>query len=212
MPSLGSLLLAAEDKKGDALSEREVEHVRDNAIAIMMRREHAATFYQERGVDIDPENCWYDFQMLRRELGRKPDLDPGARMMNFRNDDSDMAAAMDNARATLDEFRRLYTAHGHAAFPLVKTLIEAGDSRAHMWLMVCDVRKDGFVAEFFEVPGNLAIAVGDRLELADAEVEDWMINLDGQLHGGYTLRYQRAQLPEHERAAFDAHIGVERYC
>jgi hypothetical protein len=43
--------------------------------------------------DVDPENCWYDFQMLRRELGRRPDVDPGARVRHFARDDQALVEA-----------------------------------------------------------------------------------------------------------------------
>ena len=40
---------------------------------------------------------------------------------------------------------------------------------------------------------------------------DWMINDEGTLYGGFTLRYQRAKLAPEERPAFDEHIGVVQY-
>ena len=40
---------------------------------------------------------------------------------------------------------------------------------------------------------------------------DWMVNDGGILHGGFSIRYQRSRLPESERSAYDAHIGVTEY-
>ena len=81
MPALSTLLIAAEDEKGAPLDEAEVWEIRDSATCIMMQQADAAKMTESRGyLDIDPENGWYDWQMLRRELGRKPDLDPGARV------------------------------------------------------------------------------------------------------------------------------------
>ena len=77
MPSLSALLLHAEDLKGEPLTADEVLKIRDNAACIMMRPDHAGKMDDSRGYrDIAPENCWYDWQHLRRELGRKPDLEP----------------------------------------------------------------------------------------------------------------------------------------
>lgn len=77
MPALGSVLIMAEDRKGAPLSQTEVIRVRDRAPCIMMAAAEAAKLMESRGRDLDPENCWYDWQMLRRELGRLPELDPG---------------------------------------------------------------------------------------------------------------------------------------
>ena len=78
MPALSALLLQAEDLKGSPLTPDEVMAIRDNANCAMTKHTVAEELNHSRGyVDIDPENCWYEWQYLRRELGRKPDLDPG---------------------------------------------------------------------------------------------------------------------------------------
>jgi hypothetical protein len=37
------------------------------------------------------------------------------------------------------------------------------------------------------------------------------MNENGLLRGGFSLRYQRARLPEEKRAWFDEYVGVKRY-
>src|SRR4051794_29064975 len=87
VPALGHLLIRAEDEKGEPLTEEEVRHVRDNAPCIMMPIDDARRLDQKRGYhDIDPENCWHDWQHLRAELGRTPDLPPGPKFALLSNE------------------------------------------------------------------------------------------------------------------------------
>jgi hypothetical protein len=58
IPALGTLLIHAEDLKGEPLSYGEVIRIRDKAACIMMRTEDARKLDESRGYrDIDPENC-----------------------------------------------------------------------------------------------------------------------------------------------------------
>lgn len=214
MPALGAILLHKEDEKGTPLTEDEVLEIRDSSPCIMMKPEDAGQMHASRGyVDIDPENCWYDFQMLRRELGRKPDVDPGPRIWQVREADPEYQQAVQQAQATLDEFQQLLVAgETLAAVPMVKMRIVDGEHSACMWLCQVRAHDDGFAATVFEIPEYLpSYSVGDDVHVPAAEVLDWMVNDGGRLHGGFSLRYQRQQLPESERAEFDEYIGVTEY-
>lgn len=66
MPSLVATLLDAERAKGAALTEFEVLEIRDNAPVIAIEPEALPEIVSERGYeDIDPENCWKDWQEIR---------------------------------------------------------------------------------------------------------------------------------------------------
>lgn len=214
VPALCATLVNAEDKKGAPLTNEEVLRIRDDAPCIMMTPDVARQLDERRGyLDIDPENCWHDWQLLRRELGRKPDLDPGPKFNQINNSHPQYQATLRAAQASLDWFRQQLPGDGAPRYDAsIKTAIEHGDNRAFMWLFKARISDSGFVAEFFEVPEALEQwQVGDRLEIAADAVMDWMINDNGVLYGGYSLRYQRSQLPEDERAQYDSYIGVERY-
>ena len=45
----------------------------------------------------------------------------------------------------------------------------------------------------------------------DADVLNWMINENGTLHGGYSLRYGRAGMDAAAQENFDRHVGVTVY-
>jgi uncharacterized protein YegJ (DUF2314 family) len=212
MPSLGAILISAEDKKGEPLTEDEVLSIRDNATCIMMTAPDAAKMAESRGyTDIDPDNCWYDWQMLRRELDRKPDLDPGARIEMFSSSDPAYQESVDKARSTLHDFRSMMS-----RFPphscLIKSKLNDGAESGFVWLFNTQQHPAHFSAELFEVPPSVPrLKVGQTFDIADSDVEDWMINDDGTLYGGFSLRYHRETLSPDERSAFDDHVGVTKY-
>lgn len=214
MPALCTLLIHAEDAKRSPLDATEVLAIRDQAAVIMVSPDALAAMAEKRGYpDIDPENCWYDWQMLRRELGRKPDLDPGARFTFVGDDDQDFLDTIRQAQRTLGTFRERLSSCGRTgATPLVKTLLEDPGHRAYLWLIVTSHDDDGFIGEIFELPGDFSeYALHDRVTVADADVMDWMVNDDGTLHGGFSLRLARARLAPTEQDTFDRHIGVTVY-
>lgn len=214
IPALCTLLIHAEDAKGSPLGEAEVLEIRDDAAVIMMSPDAIAKTAESRGyADIDPENCWYDWQMLRRELGRKPDLDPGVRLAFVADDDGEFLDTIQEARRTLDAFReRLSDRDAGRGTALVKTLLEGFGDRAYLWLIVIAHDPDGFVGEIFELPRDLAgYTIEDHVRVSNADVMDWMINDDGVLHGGFSLRLARARLAPAERPGFDRHVGVREY-
>lgn len=213
IPSLGAILLNAEDKKGSPLEEPEVLKIRDDAPCITMERSDAEAMNESRGYkDIDPENCWYDWQMLRRELGRKPDIDPGAKITYVSSDDEEFKKTIKTAQETLGSFRNLIKLNGEENYPLVKTLLAEPNYQAFMWLVIVEVKDDSFIGEIFELPSEFSeFKVGMSIEISDQNIQDWMINDNGTLYGGFSLRYNRSRMSESEKACFDQHIGVKRY-
>jgi uncharacterized protein YegJ (DUF2314 family) len=214
IPALGPLLINAEDRKGTPLSYDEVIRLRDGAACIMMSSEHALAMEKTRGYrDIDPENCWFDWQHLRRELGRKPDLDPGPQFNLIPGSSPEYRQTIHDARATLDEFRRMLPADGSPRhYAMIKTEIRQGDEKAFMWLNNVSSVGKHFVAEFFELGAAFTnYRVGDRFEIPEHEILDWMVNDNGVAHGGFSIRQYRSTLPEPERDAYDQYIGVTRF-
>jgi len=69
MPSLVATLLNRERAKGSPLTEAEVIHIRDNAPSVAVPRDIVPTIEEQRGyIDVDPENCWEEWQIARREF------------------------------------------------------------------------------------------------------------------------------------------------
>jgi len=213
IPALVAILVNFEDQKGAPLTDAEVMRIRDEAAVIMAPLSVAASMVETRGyVDIDPENCWHDWQMARRNLGREPALDAGARIVLVNADDKAIKDSVLAARNSLARFRELISGFDKPWSPLVKMQLAEPGYSANMWLAVTQTTDAEFIAELFEIPRELqSFKIGDAFTVRDDDVLDWMINDAGTLHGGYSLRLHRERLPEAERGAFDHHIGVERY-
>lgn len=214
MPSLSAVLTSEEDKKEQALTKREVLEIRDRAACIMMEIDDAETMHEKRGYrDIDPENCWHDWQVLRREMGRKPDLDPGPRYGRIQTSDPAYQQTIEMAQSTLDHLRNWFPeTGGPLPFASIKAKAVDGDDEAVMWLKNVALEGDLFSAELFELPDSLPTSeIGDRFTISPSAVLDWMVNDDGVIYGGYSLRYQRDRMTDGEKAHFDQHIGATRY-
>jgi uncharacterized protein YegJ (DUF2314 family) len=128
-------------------------------------------------------------------------------------EDPEYQRTIRQAQATLDDFRRL-AASGRevGALTSFKTLVVDGDNRAFLWLSFSRVNGAHFVGKIAEIPGEFGgYRVGGSIEVTADAVTDWMVNENGVLHGGFSLRYQRSKLPEEKRAGFDDYIGVTRY-
>jgi len=214
MPALSTLLLKAEDDKGCPLTNEEVINIRDNAVVIMMDAEATENMAKSRDYeDIDPENCWYDWQMLRRELNREPELDAGVRYAYVDHDDDEYQQTIVAAQASLGEFRKMILdKNSEEFFPLVKVLLAEPDFESYLWLQVVDIQDTEYDAEIFELPTDYKeYVVGDVVQVADADIQDWMINDKGLLYGGFSIRFSRKNMSESEQTAFDEHIGVTQY-
>lgn len=69
IPSLVATLLDAERKKGTQLTEAEVLEIRDTAPAVAIRPGDLPALISRRGYhDLDPENCWEEWQAERGDL------------------------------------------------------------------------------------------------------------------------------------------------
>jgi len=68
-PPLVAVLLASERRKGSPLTEAEVLDTRDSATCIRLKRSTAMAIAEQRGYsDIDPEQCWQQWQVIRAQL------------------------------------------------------------------------------------------------------------------------------------------------
>lgn len=69
VPSLAAILSNAEQTKGSPLTEAEVVRIRDEAPCMILRESAARELDEKRGYrDIDPDNCWEEWQQLRVQL------------------------------------------------------------------------------------------------------------------------------------------------
>lgn len=69
VPSLIAILLNRERAKGSPLTKEEVIDIRDTCKAIAVPPDVAQKMDEARGyLDIDPENCWDEWQLAREDF------------------------------------------------------------------------------------------------------------------------------------------------
>ena len=107
-------------------------------------------------------------------------------------------AAVEKARASMAQFlAHIAVARFTGLIPCIKARITAGDEEAFIWLMNAQPDGPDFVAEVFEIPPEFAgVAIGDEIRVPRDEILDWMVNEDGALHGGFTLRIKDLSCPK----------------
>jgi len=69
IPALVAILLNREDEKGSRLTQEEVLNIRDNCDCVAMPLHALNEIIEARGyVDIDPDNVWEAWSVVRSEL------------------------------------------------------------------------------------------------------------------------------------------------
>ena len=106
------------------------------------------------------------------------------------DDDPEMNAAIKKARDTLPKFWQKFSQprNGEQDFAL-KVRIVDGEGGEHFWLTDLE-RKDGKIFGTVnnepEIVGN--VKMGERREIPEADISDWLYVREGKMHGNFTIR------------------------
>jgi uncharacterized protein YegJ (DUF2314 family) len=106
-------------------------------------------------------------------------------------------------RSDAGEKALVRTADVAAAYPTLPV--------AHLWLSLSSVLEDLLFCSVFEAPRQLRLKSGDSFVIKEQFIEDWMINDQGEVYGGFSLRVIRNALAERDKDAFDAHTGIRAF-
>lgn len=136
--------------------------------------------------------------------------------MAVAKDEASRQATIADARATLGQFKKALHELVPEAMACVKFYVPespGSEDGALLWMMVQGFEHGFCYAAPFELPKELSgIEVGQTLKFFEDDLLDWYIlSPNGELSGGYSLRYQRQMLPLERREAYDAYIGVIKY-
>jgi uncharacterized protein YegJ (DUF2314 family) len=84
---------------------------------------------------------------------------------------------------------------------------------AYIWLNYPEFKGDSCTACIFEIPPEYkGLYPGDQLEFSKDDIQDWfIIDENGGMEGGFSLRYQRSKLSIKRQMEFDKYIGVKKY-
>ena len=135
--------------------------------------------------------------------------------MAIGRDSPGLLEAIEKAGETLPDFIEAFQAgrHSDQAYVVKACFLgEDEDDRAHIWVLVDQMQDDDLVCSPIQIPtGFTGLEEGEIFLLKQDQVEDWMINVDGLIYGGYSLRLAREMTPKTGRAEFDKHIGLHRF-
>ncbi len=122
-------------------------------------------------------------------------------------DDPQMAAAIEEARATLDQAIAAVPNRdeGH-----LDVLVKAGfptpdDGTEYLWLVVEGYDDGVFHTWVGNVPAYTEVVTyDDEIDVTAEQISDWMVVEDGVMRGGFTTRLIVSRMSDTERAAFEA--------
>ena len=103
-------------------------------------------------------------------------------------EEAEMDAAMDNARASVDDFLEVLQT-GEVEDYSIKVAIEDGELVEHFWTTDVTYSDGAFTAKIGNDAGLVkGVALGDEVTSGKDEISDWLYIKDGLMHGNYTLR------------------------
>ena len=112
--------------------------------------------------------------------------------------DEAMNAAKKTASSTLPRFRELMKAGAPGTYTVKFPLTQNGETE-HIWMQLTDYRDGTFVGLLANNPVNgNKYKMGDRMSVAEADVEDWMIKSGTEIYGGYTARVALNDMPKEQ--------------
>jgi len=118
----------------------------------------------------------------------------------YHTGDERMHAARQKARDTIPRFMALMKAKTEATHTVKFPLTQNGATE-HIWLQVAAYKDGKFIGLLSNEPVNGATyKIGDRMDVAASDVEDWMV-VDGQdIYGGYSTRLILDDMPPENAA------------
>ena len=86
--------------------------------------------------------------------------------------------------------------------------IEAGEDLFGVWLVDVTYQNGEFSGRINNEPGMVSnVQMGDRRQVAKAEISDWLFMRDGKMHGNYTLRPLLKTMPEKDVKIYEAMLA-----
>lgn len=111
------------------------------------------------------------------------------KVVNVARDDPDMAAAIAQARASLDQFLALSDAPpaGTTDYKL-KVAVKDGDTSEHFWIIPFHKTATGFAGTLSNEPQAVHnVVAGQELEFTRDDISDWGYTRNGRQVGSFTV-------------------------
>jgi uncharacterized protein YegJ (DUF2314 family) len=122
------------------------------------------------------------------------------KVVGVAEDDPEMTAAISEARATLPKFWQIFEKRerGETDFAL-KVRITDKKGVEHFWVIDIERRDGKTMGTINNDPDTVAsVKLGDRLEIPEGDISDWLYRRDGKMVGNRTLKALFKQMPPAE--------------
>ena len=122
------------------------------------------------------------------------------KVVNVESDDAEMVAAIAKARETLPQFWQVFDKkeRGESDFAL-KVKITDTKGTEHFWATDIERRDGKTMGTINNDPNTVAsVKLGDRIEIPEADISDWLYMRDGKMVGNETLRPLLKKMPAAE--------------
>lgn len=128
------------------------------------------------------------------------------KIINVADDDKEMNAAIAKARSTLPHFWEVFEKpqRGEQDFAL-KVAITDKNGTEHFWAVDIE-RKDGKIKGTLNNEPNIveSVKMGQRMEITETNISDWMYIRDKKMVGNYTIVPLFKEMSKEEVAQFKA--------
>jgi len=131
--------------------------------------------------------------------------------VKIKNRDPEMAAAIERAQATLDDFLKLRAnpPDGATGFKL-KVRFSDPNGSEFMWVMPFEQTQTGFSGILADEPERVtSIRNGQTLTFARSDIADWGYVQDGKQKGSFTVCVLFKHMPEEEVQKYRRDYGFE---
>jgi uncharacterized protein YegJ (DUF2314 family) len=123
------------------------------------------------------------------------------------NRDPEMDAAKAKARATLGQFweKLERPGPGEEGFALKVGLPYGANSTEHIWTKDVERRDGKITAVINNRPRDVkTVRLGQRIDIREDQISDWMFMRNGKMVGSYTLRPMLKRMPPEDAARYRA--------
>lgn len=130
-------------------------------------------------------------------------------ILSFDEDDSEMNAAMVQARESIGTFlQALQDSKPGRSNYSIKVGFRDPHGQEFMWLSEICYGDESLRGRVANTPQTVhSPRYGASVTVSKDEIADWMFIENGVLQGGYTMRVMRNRLPPEDRSQFDANIN-----
>lgn len=124
-------------------------------------------------------------------------------------DDQEMSEAIKKANQTLSDFNSALL-NPKIEVKSLKVKFETSNGNEHIWLSNIEYKNGKYWGILDNEPEYITeYKIGDKIEVDNSKISDWMYLENGKLFGGYTIKLLRSRMTDNEKKQFDVESGMQ---